>query len=232
MCPGNRPSIVITIMSVAILAACASPSGSPDESEAASAPAASAPAASEAEPTTSAAAVLEVTFAGTVPDGWSQDGEGEIPVSPSEGVLFEVGQGFQVMRADCAGEPEPGVGSDAAAFADAIAAREGLDATEPEPITVDGLSGAQVDYTAAEDGTGATCVDTDADPDLVFVPLWVAADGGFAGAAPGDEGRLIVLDKPAGGTLLIWISATAAEELADHLDAAMSIVEGLQIEAS
>jgi hypothetical protein len=226
MRPRNRSSIVITIMSAALLAACASPSGSPDESEAASAPAAS-----EAEPTASAAAELEVTFTGTVPDGWSQDGDGEIPVPPSEAVVFEVGQDFQVMRADCVGEPEPGVGSDAAAFADAIAAREGLDGTEPEPITVDGLSGAQVDVTAAEDGTGATCVDVDAEPDLVFVPLWVDALGGFAGAAPGDEGRLIVLDKPAGGGVLhIWISATGSEGLANHLDAAMSVVDGLQIE--
>jgi hypothetical protein len=224
MRPRNRPSIVITIVSVAILAACASPSGSPDESEAASAPAAS-----NAEPTASAAAELEVTFAGTVPDGWSQDGDGAIPTADPEEVFVEVGQGFQVMSADCAGEPEPGVGEGASAFADAIAAREGLDATEPEPITVDGLSGFLVDFTAAEDGTGATCVDPDAN--LVFVPLWVAADGGFAGAAPSEENRLIVLDTPSSGLLLIWLWAPAPGSLDEHLDSAMSVVEGLQIEA-
>jgi hypothetical protein len=174
-------------------------------------------------------AELEVTFAGTVPDGWSQDGEGAVPTADSEDVFLEVGDGFQVMRADCVGEPEPGVGEGASAFADAIAAREGLDATEPEPITVDGLSGFQVDFTAAADGTGATCVDPDAG--LVFVPLWVAADGGFAGAAPSEENRLIVLDTPNSGPLLLWIYAPAPGSLDEHLDAAMSVVEGLQIDA-
>jgi hypothetical protein len=223
MRPRNRPSIVVTIMSAAILAACASPSGSPDESEAPSEPAAS-----EAQPTASAAAELEVSFAGTVPDGWSRDGDGAVPTADSEDVFLEAGNGFQVMRADCAAEPEPGVGEGASAFADAIAAREGLDATEPEPITVDGLSGYQLDFTAAEDGTGATCDDPDAD--LVFVPLWVAADGGFAGAAPSDENRLIVLDTPNSGPLLIWMWAPAPGSLDEHLDDLMSIVEGLQIE--
>jgi hypothetical protein len=219
---GYRPSIVITIISLAALAACASPGGSPGSSAADSAAPSSA-----AEPSASAAAELEVTFTATLPDGWTQDGDGEIPFPPSENAFFEVGQGFRVMRADCAGEPEPGVGDDAASFADAIADREGLDASEAEPITVDGLSGVQLDFTVAADGTGATCIDGDD----AFVPLWVAADGGFAGSAPGDESRLIVVDKPDGGTLLIWITTTAGEDLADYLDAAMSVVEGLQIEA-
>jgi hypothetical protein len=220
MRPRNRLFIVITIMSAAALAACASPSGSPDASE---------PAASEAEPAASAAAELEVTFAGTVPDGWSQDGDGAVPTADSEDVFIEIADGFRVMRADCVGEPEPGVGDDAAAFAEAIAAREGLDATEPEPIIVDGLSGFQVDFTAAEDGTGATCEDEDAD--LVFVPLWVDDLGGFAGTASGEENRLIVLDTPSSGPLLIWAYSPASASLADHLDDAMSVVEGLQIEA-
>jgi hypothetical protein len=202
-----------------VLAACASPSGSPDSSEAEPTPAASA----------SAAAELEITFTGTVPDGWAQDGEDAVPYAESEEVFIEIADGFQVMRADCVGEPEPGVGDDASAFAEAIAAREGLDSSEPAPITVDDLSGFQVDFTAAEDGTGATCVDPDAD--LVFVPLWVDELGGYAGTAPGEENRLIVLDLPSGGTLVIWAWAPADATLADHLGAVQAVVDGLQIEA-
>jgi hypothetical protein len=205
-----------------IAAACSSPSGSPAESDAAPSQAAS-----EAAPSAAANEDTVVTFEGSLPEGWEQDGEGAIPIPPSEAVFFEVGQGFVVMSADCLPEPEPGVGDDAAAFTAALAERDGLEPAGQEDVTVDGLSGVQLDFSAAEDGTGATCI---GEGDEIFVPLWVAADGGFAGAAPGDESRLIVLDKPAGGTLLIWITATEGESLAEYLDAAMTVVDGLRIE--
>ena len=135
-------------------------------------------------------AAVQVSFDGTVPEGWVAGDD--YPVPDSESLVFEIHQDGRVLDAECV-DADPAVGESADEFTAALAEREGLDASEPTGATVDDLSGFQLDFTAVADSPGLTCGDE-------FVPLWIDPDtGGFVGAAPTEDNRVIVLDVPGGG---------------------------------
>jgi hypothetical protein len=198
----------------------------------------SSPSASSAPPTTSpsegsAAASqaagptdIGVTFTGTMPDGWVESDDGD-PTPDSESAFFEVSQNNLVMAANCDLEPDAGVGSAAADILAAIEARDGIESSGPEDVTAGGLSGQQLDFHAAQDGTGATCGDQE------FVPLWGRLeDVGwiFGGAGPTETHRVVVLDVPGGGTVFLWTSAIEPENVADYLDGATEVMNGLEFD--
>jgi hypothetical protein len=94
----------------------------------------------------------------------------------------------------------------AAGFADYLASREGVSVTDPIPVTVNGLSGLQVD--------------------VEFEPAWnrcfldMPSDA-FAGKPDGI--RYIVLDRPNGGSVMI--SLVALTDFDRFVAAAMPVVE-------
>jgi hypothetical protein len=74
-----------------------------------------------------------------------------------------------------------------------------------------------------------TCV---VDDGVRLVPLLVDDLGGYVAIGPGEAMRAIVLDVPGGTNLVIWLWATPSGDIADYQDAAMEVIEGLQIEVS
>jgi hypothetical protein len=101
---------------------------------------------------------------------------------------------------------------DAAAFAEYIATRDDLVKTDPIPVTLGGLSGLQVDLGLASGTTG--CI-----------------PGAPAGEAPsaGDRYRVIVLDRPDAGSLMIRLSATPSDFDAFMTDA-MPVVNSFEFD--
>ena len=103
----------------------------------------------------------------TVTDGWGnwEDLPGNfLLVPPGEelaGVNGDVSDfigiyhGVAAAAADCQEAPEPGVGSSAQALADWFSNHPGLDASEPVPVVIGGLSGLVLDVTIAADWTGS-----------------------------------------------------------------------------
>ncbi len=167
------------------------------------------------------AGAVQVSFDGTIPDGWVAGDD--YPVPEDDTVVFEVLQDMRVLDADCL-EADLTVGESADEFTAALAAREGLNASDPTAVTVDDLDGYQFDFTAIADSPGMTCGGES-------VPLSIDPDtGGFIGASAIEDTRVFVLDVPGGGNLVIRTYAVAPQVLADHLDAAMSVVDGLRFE--
>ncbi len=203
-----------------VVVACSSPPASSAPSTASSFEG-SAPASQAAGPTD-----IGVTFTGTMPDGWVEAEDGD-PTPDSESAYFEVMQNQLVMAANCDLEPEAGVGSAAADILAAIDARDGIESSGPEDVTVGGLSGQQMDFHAAQDGTGATCGDGE------FIPLWGRLEDvgwTYGGAAPTETHRIVVLDVPGGGTVFLWTTAIEPENVADYFDGATEVMNGLEFD--
>lgn len=103
----------------------------------------------------------------TVPGGWSnfEDLPGNFLLIPPGGSLDGIADGSSdyigvysgvaiAEDDDCVEVPEVGVGRNAAAMADALATRPGLDVAEPQPVTIGGRSGVAVDVDLADDWEG------------------------------------------------------------------------------
>jgi hypothetical protein len=174
-----------------------------------------------------------VTYAGPIPVGWTQDSVGSVPYPDDEALGFTVTQNELVMDPGCANHHDSDVGPSAGEAVEALAGRDGLEEAATTSVAVGGLDGHQLDFLAAADGTGATC--RDESEQLDFVPLFghYLPNGFFFHfyTGPGEESRLIVLDTPTGGTVWIWTFAAPQLDLADHLDTAMQVVDGLQFES-
>ena len=232
MQPARRLPVTFLAVGLVAVAACSNPGVSSEPTDATSHP----PSASEGAPSPSAAdsaapsvpTEVAVTFEGTVPDGWT-GGDGEVPVPGNENVSFEFYPARYVQAANCDLAPEPGVATSAEAITSALAARQGLVVSEPAEISVDGLTGLQVDISTEAESEGMTCV---VDEGSSLVPLLVDGLGGYVAIGPGEEMRAIVLDVPGGTNLVIWLWATPSEDIADYVDAAMEVIRGLQIETS
>jgi hypothetical protein len=171
---------------------------------------------------------LTWSVTGTLPDGWHQDD----PFSfVSDHASVEILTDRSVMAANCDLRPEAGVGRSAAEIVGALAARDGLIATGQQVTAVGGLSGQQIDIVIDPMWTG-TCPEWEGKPVVPLVGtldeknLWL-----YNAALAGEQYRYIVLDVPRGGNVLISILASEPEQLADHLPAAMSVVEALEFSA-
>ena len=101
---------------------------------------------------------------------------------------------------------------DAAAFAGYIATRDDLVKTDPIPVTIGGLSGQQVDLGLTSDSTG--CI-----------------PGAPSGEVPsaGDRYRVIILDRPDGGSLMIRLAASPSDFDAFMADA-MPVVNSFEFD--
>jgi hypothetical protein len=151
------------------------------------------------------------------------------PDNPGNRALWAIGEsapyililpdGLAVSpTARCEGDPAAdAVEVDAAGYAASLAAREGLATTGPIPITVGGLTGLQLDVDLEPGG------DTGCAPDVPVQPLGEAIGSN-------DHYRLVVLDAPDGGTLLIriWAAGDADAFFRD----AMPVVESFEFDLS
>ena len=105
----------------------------------------------------------------------------------------------------CTTKPEAGVASDAKSLAGWVSARPGLTATEPEPVTIGGLSGYEVEASIADSWT-SSCPFANGAPS---VSLLANDSGSIRWVVFGTEKvRLAFLDVPGGGTVTVNTSAT------------------------
>jgi hypothetical protein len=170
-------------------------------------------------------------FSLVLPPGWSRDGD---LFSADEGGFapIEVHRDPIILAAGCDLQPEPGVGPGAAGIVAALASREGLLVTGPDPISVGGLSGQVFDFELDPEWTGG-CPWTFGSPTVPVEGTFdeSGANTGFLAVEPGESWRYIVLDAPTGGTVLIWMVASDGGGQAE-LDATMPVVESIEFEVA
>jgi hypothetical protein len=105
----------------------------------------------------------------------------------------------------CTTKPEAGVASDAKSLAGWVSARPGLTTTEPQPVTIGGLSGYEVEASIKESWT-SSCPFANGAPS---VSLLANESGTIRWVIFGTEKvRLAFLDNPGGGTVTVNTSAT------------------------
>jgi hypothetical protein len=173
---------------------------------------------------------LAWTFEGTLPTGWEL-GDGAFN---GEDVTIEVLENRSVMATNCQFGPAEGIGTSASEIVDTIAARDGLEVTDPVATTIGGLSGREIDLHLAADWAG-TCPWWEGGTQPV-VPLYGAFNEKnywFYNAVPPEEQyRVQVLDAPSGGNVVIAFVAPTAEQFETHEADATSIVEGIVFDTS
>jgi hypothetical protein len=187
------------------------------------------PAPQSAEPV--AADSLTVTFTAPAPNGWDQ---GDTTVTKGEEAAVEILEDRSVMSAypACIYGPAPGIGRTASDIAEALAAREGMDASAPDPVEVGGLAGHVLDLAVA-DGWTDTCAWWE-DPGTPMVPTFGAFDPKnnwfFNGVVADEQQRLYVLDKPSGGNVVVLAWASSPEIWASNEADIEAIIGGIEFE--
>jgi hypothetical protein len=168
----------------------------------------------------------------TLPAGWAIVGDdanyfGLQPVT-SEALGIHL---FRSPRAasqelDCPITAAADVGTAAADLVAWIRARPGLTTGEATPISLGGYAGLQVDA-AIREGWTASCPFANGAP---TVPLFVGpTDGSFRWVMAGTERlRLIVLDVPASGTIVVDIDAFDGTLMDGFLPVATPIAQGIK----
>jgi hypothetical protein len=171
-----------------------------------------------------------VTF--TVPSGWVNYADWRayfalLPDTPATRAglsnyvyvrsIVMITDDVRVASTDCqAGNWEGG--TSAAEIAAALAARDGLETTEPISVTVDGLTGLRLDV-GLEPGWTGTCPQDPTTPAVTIVANQMAKSD--------DRHRLILLDERDGGNIAILLYADHAADFEPFLAAAMPIVDSI-----
>jgi hypothetical protein len=168
----------------------------------------------------------------TLPAGWAIVGDdvnyfGLQPVT-SEALGIHLFRSPRAASQDlqCPETAEPGVGLAAADLVEWIRVRPGLTAGDATAVTLGSFAGLQVDA-AIRDGWTASCPFANGTP---TVPLFVGAtDGTFRWVMAGSERlRLIVLDVPGKGTIVVDIDAFDGSLMDGFLPVATPIVQSIK----
>jgi hypothetical protein len=104
-------------------------------------------------------------------------------------------------------------GTTASEVIDWVVANEAFSTTEPIDVTIDGLSGQQVDLRLSADWTGSCPLSADDPPTRDYTD---------------SRGRFIVLDTPDRGSIGTWIGSHYSADFEAFLADAMPIVESFQ----
>jgi hypothetical protein len=106
------------------------------------------------------------TLTYTVPEGWvvfdDVPGQFELALENQDPYIY-VWRDVRVIASDCTEGPEPGIGSSAADIAGALATRDGLIESQPEPVAIGGLEGFAIDARMSPDWAEA-CPFSDGEP--------------------------------------------------------------------
>lgn len=177
----NGPAVSVALgLTLALVGCSSAPVGSAPASAVASVNASQAPTPSTCNPLEDGGPCLGLLSLGTyttkvftppitytVTEGWGnwEDLAGNVLLVPpgqdlagvNGGVSDFIGiyRGVAAAAADCQVAPQPGVGSSAQELADWLGTRPGLNASEPMPVVIGGLTGIVLDVTMAEDWTGS-----------------------------------------------------------------------------
>ena len=167
----------------------------------------------------------------TVPGGWSntEDAPGGYALQQQNAPEFTAIYLFadvlaHLQQADCAELPDMSIGSSAADLTDYLTDLPSVTTTEPNPVTIGGLTGSTVDVSidpgwtqtcAFSQGSPAAQLFSNDDPRHQF-------DWGLSGDG---HMRLLLLELPNDRTLLIDIESTDAETWDALLPEAMPVVD-------
>ena len=143
----------------------------------------------------------------------------DLTMSESSRFLLVV-PGPLVLASDGCAESSGATAASATDFANAMAAKAGLDVVGPTDVTVSGMVGSQVDI-GLEQGWTETC------PSDPTTPVVQAVPNRFVGAD--HRLRVIALDRPDGGPIQVQIWSTAAD-FESFLELAMPVVESFEFE--
>ncbi len=150
--------------------------------------------------------VFEPMLTYAVPGGWAniEDLPGQVVLLPPGATHAGVDPGtsdylgiytsIAAPLKDCSSQPDPGVGPGVAGYLTWIASHPALDASDPQPVTVSGLTGSLVDVALGADATDV-CSDPGAGIDrFVEVAIGLPPSEFSAGAFAGITYRLELFD--------------------------------------
>ena len=182
-------------------------------------------------PGTYTSEAFQPTLTYTVPAGWvmfdDEPGQFELALENEDPYLY-VWRDLRAIDPNCAEELQPDVGSSGADIADALATRDGLDTSEPQPVSIGGLSGYVIDVRMSPDWTG-TCPFSDGNatvPTLIGTPplsnyvLW--------GTLIDSSQRYYFLDLGEGGTdgnIVIAVEVCCGAEWDEVMEIATPVLE-------
>jgi hypothetical protein len=175
---------------------------------------------------------ITVSFTAATPEGWEQGGT---TVTKGEDAAVEIFEDRSVMSAypACVYGPQEGIGRTATEIANALATREGLDVTGPNPVEVGGLTGQVLELSVAE-GWDNAC-DWQEDKTTPIVPTLGAFDEKnnwlFSGVVGDERYRMHVLDRPDGGNVIVNVWSSNDETWAANEADLTSIVSGIKFDA-
>jgi len=156
------------------------------------------------------AAPFEPNFAFTIDDGWTNDrafADGGGISQESGGIYWASG-----VEAGRIGEEDIEIGASTDDFVIFLRGFEavGMSVSEPTPITVDGVSGQQVDVESNEAEAPG---------------LYQIAEDSF-NLVPGEKARFLVLDK-GGETVILIIDAFASDDFDDWVETAQPVLDSI-----
>jgi hypothetical protein len=180
----------------------------------------------------------------TVPDGWANflddglnygltttrewnlwDGR-DCFDCPGTRDLVEVLVGPGAARTDCTEENEPGIGFGRQDLVDWMQSHPGLDVTNVQNLTVNGLDATSLVVTARADWTG-TCPE-DEDTSFAAVPLFYHQDSWHWALNLETSYGVVLLDLGDGNTVAVMIDSADESQLESFMADAMPIIESLE----
>lgn len=183
--------------------------------------------------------VFETPLTYTVPDGWAnyEDLPGNVLLLPAGAALGGAGagtadyiglyDGVAVASEDCAEQPQAGLGTTPGTIASWFTDLDGVDATQPEPVSLGGLEGLVLDLRLAEGHT-----DVCPYPGYEGVPMVPMLTGDGTGPATFHHvingaitTRLYLLAGPLDRTIAIEVSDSSGGTDLAELDAVVQTFE-------
>ena len=223
--------LFIALMIGTSLVACAAPAALPTATSLPTTPIPHPP----LPPGTYKSEVFETPLTYTVPEGWKmfedEPGQFGLALLENDGPCLCVWRDVRAAAKSCVEEPEPGVGSSAADIVQWLAAQEGLDTSEPQPVTIGGLQGYVIDVWMSKDWTHA-CPFSNGNPTFpTLVGTSPLSDTVFWGAENGDSQRYYFLDlgeNGADGNIAITVDVCCGAQWDERMKAVAPVIESFE----
>ena len=175
--------------------------------------------------------VFETPLTYTVPEGWKmfedEPGQFGLALLENDGPCLCVWRDVRAAAKSCAYEPEPGVGSSAADITNWLATRDGLDTTEPQPVSVGGLQGYVIDVRLDPDWT-STCPFSNDEPIFMTLVGTAISEEVFWGTEKSTSQRYYLLDlgeNGADGNIAITVEVCCGVQWDERMKAVAPVIE-------
>ena len=182
-------------------------------------------------PGTYTSEVFKTPLTYTVPDGWKmfedEPGQFGLALLENDGPCLCVWRDVRAAAKSCAEEPEPGVGSSSADIVNWLATREGLDTTEPQPVSIGELDGYMIDVRMDPDWTN-DCPFSNGEPIVMTLVGTDISAGVHWGTDKSSAQRYYLLDlgeDGADGNIAITVEVCCGAQWDERMAAVTPVVE-------